>query len=151
MHGTELGKYSLSFGELLRTEISRKKTSSLVVRKIYLNIRGLSSYDLADHRKRLAACVEARAQRNVRPAKKHSSLGDGVVRSARAAERSPWLLTLKDFRKPLRRTDTPGSPLDIRLALTAPSHENGQRRHSHEDCKVMKAVSDLEPQEREVC
>lgn len=139
-------KHPLNFGELLRTKIPQTKISSLPVRKRNLNTASTVPYDPADEQRILAARVKGRAQRSLRAAQMHFSLGKEVVLSALAAEKRPPPSTLMDSSRLETRASIQASRLDLGLAFRAPPYRKRRPSNPHEDFNVVTSVLDLQPQ-----
>lgn len=110
-------KYLLSLGNFPLIETSQTKVFSLPVRKTYLSTMRLSSYDPTDKTGALAAGAQGRAQRIIRALKKQFSLGEGVVPSAWAAEKSLRPSTLRDFHRLEKRAGARDIQFEFKPAL----------------------------------
>lgn len=107
----------MSFDAFPLPENPQKKTSSLPVRKVYLNAMRLFFYDSADRKKGLIARAKARAKRVVRVVKKQLSLKKELVLPAQTAEQSPPPSPWRDSRRQRKRAGFQLSQLDRRLSL----------------------------------
>lgn len=136
-HSPACRKHSMSSNAFLRTQISQIKTSSLPLKKVYLNAVSHFFFHPASTKRALAACAKSRAPRLLRAVKRTLSLGKGVVPAVRAAEKNPSPFTPKYSRQLRMRASSRVSWLDFEPALRTPLHIQRCRRPLRKNYKIM--------------